>query len=381
MVTYIKELKRIAIGVLGQSNERGNVALTDLASYPLAFGSLQNPAAVVPIGPSVSIAGGWWHYVYDALRDYGYEPEIVQGSIGSLSYVKHLAGQMSFSNRSAGYYRKRAPAGYPDRGYAGDLICPNGNRVFRATVGRDIAAVNAAPFLSIGSTATNLDYINFVGAQNTAASAPDFSTANVGDTVVDGGITWTCEATSNGAYGGAGGTIFTEGQNGLGFDPFGVIARLHEDMQRVRDVERKIIYLGNAQSDLSNTQAWYQASLVSIANFFLNRGYEVMMGLSCFSPGSGSTAQYDTLTAALAGAKTTLRAGNYSSKVLDGANLYSLMGSTGPMASGGAYMQGDNVHLNGAGAVGPAVSGVQCAGYHVANALKAVLTDRRPLVV
>ena len=356
----------IAIGVLGQSNERGNVATTDMAAYPQAFQSLRNPAGMrVPIGPATAAAGGWWPKVYDDLWDWGYDLQIVNGGIGSMSFVKHGAGQMQYNNRSNGYSRKRASAGFPDRGYVGDVICPNGNRVFRCTTGRDIAAMNKSPFPSIGSTAVNLDYIQNMGAQSSASAAPDFTTANVGDTVTDGGIVWTCESLTVGAYGGSGGTIFTEGQNGLGFDPLGILARLDEDMQRTRNVKRKIVYICNGQSDTSSTQAWYQAALIAQANFFLNRGYDVMIGLTSFSPGSGSTAQYDTLAAAVSGAMTALQAGTFGSRVFAGANLYALMGSTGNMASGGAYLQSDGIHLNGQSAI--------VAGGYVAASFKAIL--------
>lgn len=50
----------IAFGVLGQSNERGEVVTADAAAYPTAFRSARNPAVAVPFGPALNRRGGWW---------------------------------------------------------------------------------------------------------------------------------------------------------------------------------------------------------------------------------------------------------------------------------------------------------------------------------
>ena len=442
--------RRIAIGVIGQSNELGAVPDSDLGAFPQAFRSLSRPeirGSLSQTGVTVG-RGSWWYKVMDDLWDWGYDAKIINGAIGSMSMVRNAAGQMAFRNNSSAYYRQRAGAGYSDRGYMGDTICPNGNRVFRCTAGRDIAALGSGPGRNIGSAATFVDYMNFVGSQNSAASSPDFTTANVGDVITDGGISWTCENLNNGAYGGAGGTIFTESQAGLGFDPFGLLQRLHERMLDVQ-ADRKIIYIQNAQSDTFAIEAWYQAALTSVANFFLNRGYEVMIGLSCYLATGNNVSIYNTLQTARNSAITALQAGANGSRVYSGANLYALMGTTGPMGAWGGTaaissnvmtvsastygnievgqritntssfallgtvaslgtwngttgtvnltggvntastgMTGTgqfwdtasgnrNVHLNGAGSVGPAVGGISCAGKYVADALKAILSQRQ----
>jgi hypothetical protein len=115
--------------------------------------------------------------------------------------------------------------------------------------------------------------------------------------------------------------------------------------------------------------------LCSIATFWLQNGFDVMIGPSHFSPGSsgGTTANYANLSSGVATAISTLQANWGGNRVMAGANLYTAMGSTGPMASGGTFLQADNIHINGAGAVGPDLSGVGCAARHVAAAIKAVL--------
>jgi hypothetical protein len=147
-------------------------------------------------------------------------------------------------------------------------------------------------------------------------------------------------------------------------------------MQRIRDVTRKIIYIQNGQTDLGTSQTGYSSVLQAIGAFFLDRGYEVMFGLTIYSPGSANStpANYGNLWAGVQNAEASLSAVTaYSGRVWTGKNLYTEMGTVGPMASGGDFLQLDNIHLSGAGSVGPAVGGVQCAGYHVATALKGIL--------
>lgn len=451
--------EKVLIGIIGQSNERGNVLETDRVAYPQAFGSLRNPKGLqCPIGPAKARTGGWWPYVYDALWDWGYEPQIINGAIGSASFLAHVAGQMAiYDSFSQVGYQRRVPSAAEDKGYAGARIAPTAGSDSPVWVqvagGEDSAAFasGVSPVLVNGAGfETQLDYMLYTangkksaGARFTAdfsgttmtvtavakgtlavgqylygyagyrnqitaglqitalgtgtggtgtytvsvansgsgkvlCSTPaNFAFTGLGATVTDGDLSWKCESgTSSAPYGGQFGTVFTEAQMGRGFDPYGMLARLHEEMQRVRGVTRKIIYIQNAQSDVSATQAQYQAALESIANYFLNRGYEVMIGLSCFNPGGATTGQYDTLKAARAAALTSLKAGSNGAKVFDGADLYTAMGSTGPMAAGGGFMQADNTHLNGRGVIGPAMSGVEPAGKHVADAFRAILPKR-----
>ena len=370
----------IAIGIFGQSNELGNVLDADRTAYPQAFQSLRNAGVFTPFGPSTGSdgRGGWWCRVYDELWGAGYDAQFVQGAIGSLSFVKHAAGQVDFrSNNSTNYFAARQSAGYPDRGFYGSIISGPNNSLWRCTTGRNIAALSDGPFRVVNSQ-TNLDYLEYsAGSQKSGSTAPSFpATPAIGNTVADGDLVWTCVATT----GFPGGSVLTEGTSkGQGHDPFGLMARLDEEMRRIRGVARKIIYIANGQSDLSASTAWYRDALLSIASYFLKRGYEVVIGLTCYNPSSGNIAAHDNLAAGVDAALASLGAGPYAARVYPGANLYRLMGTTGPMAAGGAFLNSDNVHLNGAGAVGRPVEGVHCAGHHVASSLRLALENPRNL--
>lgn len=325
----------IAVGVFGQSVELGSVLATDQAGYPQAFQSQKNPAMFSPGGPATGAGGrgGFWMGVHDELYDWGYDLRLVNGALGSLSFTQDAAGQVLFRQNNGAVRARRLPgAGNGgnggDRGYYGDVLVSNG-RVFVCTTGRQVAAFSDGPF-RINAGQTNLDYRETVGTEATAGSAPDFSTATVGATVTDGTVVWTCVSTDAAGLGLTNGTIMGESNKGFGFDPFGAMARLHEQMQQVHGVYRKIIYISNGQSDISATTAWYRDALVSIGNYFLVRGYEIMVGLTTWFPLS-TVAAYNNLKQGRIDALTILRATVNGAKVYDGADLYTLMGVTGPM--------------------------------------------------
>jgi hypothetical protein len=386
----------IALGVLGQSNERGNVSqLTDAASYPAAFQSARNPGAGVPFAPSVSRLGGYWPAVVDELCDWGYDLQIVNGAIGGLSFLTQLTPYINTRQGNfSGYSVQRQPGGTGDRGDFGSVITITGfgsaptTRYFVCVAGGQQRFVTNRPPIVNALGNSYQDAAQWTVGATTAAVAPDFSTAAaptgtalLGGQVVDGGITW---ARINESFYGAlnNGVMVSEhpdtlvasgAQLGRGFDPLGICDRLLEELTRVR-AARRIVYIAYGQSDLGVGAAVFSAILQSAAQFFLNRGCEVMLGLTNFSPlSSGATStSYGNMGAGLASAIATLQA-KYPGKVWAGANLYQAMGSTGPMAPGGAFLQGDGIHLNGAGAVGPDVGGVSSAKVHVAGALKAAL--------
>ena len=325
----------IAFGLLTQSVELGAVRDSERAAYPLAFQAARNPAVSTPIAPAKGRIdrGGFLCAVYDDLYDWGYDLRIVNGGAGGLSLTKGGAGQVGARQNSTGYAQFRLPAGGADRGYFGDTIVSplNDGSLWRCTTGRSTAAFSDGPFRvnsGIANGETNLDYVETTGTQATAASAPTFPAPTLGATVVDGTVTWTCIAVS----GYTAGQVFTEDANkGFGFDPYGLLARLHEEMGRITGVQRKIIYLSNGQSELSTGATAYNNALQSIGQYFLKRGYEVMVGLSPFYPRT-TTASYDTIQTGRNNALTALKAdATFGSKVYDGANLYALMGSAGPM--------------------------------------------------
>lgn len=369
---------RILVGIDGQSNEQGTVPTSDRASYPLAFQSARNPAVGTPFPLMVARGGGWWSRVYDELYDWGYDLQFINGGVGSQNFTNEASNYLQTrNNSSANYYQKRNPSGViGDRGDQGSFILV-GTRVFQCTVGNTRSFLNEGQML----TAQNLGIyaeIKTSGTATSAASPPaGLSTANVGDTVVDGGITWTCVATDlAGTYAATIGptNVLAPVHMGYGFDPLGIMQRLNYACLAETNISRKIIYIQNAQANLFSSATGYSNTLISKATYYLLRDFEVMIGLSCFSPAASgaTTTNYDTLTTAVGTAIASLQA-SYPGKVWAGANLYTAMGSTGPMASGGAFLQPDNIHLNGAGCVGAPVSGVSAAYKHVSDSFKAVL--------
>lgn len=369
-------VSRIAVGVLGQSNERGQVDPTESiggivsrTAYPQAFGSLRNPSLRYPISPALSKLGGPLFAMYDALYDHGYDAQIINYGIGSLSMIRDAIGQVQTRANNTQYRARRAPVGLGDNGYAGDYMVVQG-RVFLCTTGVQVWAQNANSSGALAG-AIGVDYIRTVGTNATAASEPaGLATAAVGDVVTDGTVQWTCLSTSttyNGYSYGAG-NVLTESR--AGFDPFGLLHGLLRDLWAVRDARARYVMLQNGQSDTGSLT--YQQALEGIAGFFLQRGVKVLIGLTCYAPSIGTSA-YDALTTRVNNALASARAGagTYyaADDVITGANLYSLMGSAGPMASGGAYFAKDsgqdNIHLNAPGAI--------VAGNYMAQPIKALL--------
>ena len=365
----------IALAVLGQSNERGQVSPTEAiagvasrTAWPNAYASLRNPAIRYPVGPAGALTGGYHFRLYDDLFDAGYDPQIVNASIGSMSMLRDAAGQVLdiAAWRSQGVRQQRTADVPGDRGHAGDYGVAAG-KLFVCTTGRRAYAFHQGTFLPGDSGVNqNLDFIREVGNQATAATAPDFSGATVGGTVADGSVVWTCVSASTVYLGftyGAGACTETR----AGFDPFGILRRCHEEMARVRTARERIVILCNGQSDTALTSAQYQGAINSIASFFANRGYTVHLGLSAYNPSGNNVAGYDTLTAALSSSYAFLTGGGgfSTAQIRLGPNLYQLMGSTGDMAAGGAHFAKDsgqdNIHLNARGAV--------AAGGHLAAAI------------
>ncbi|NKI99575.1 hypothetical protein [Novosphingobium sp. SG707] len=390
-VTPSAQRQAIQLVIEGQSVTAGNVALADQASYPTAFKSARNPSIQYPMAPSTSRLGGYWPDVYDKLWDQGYDLHIVMGAVASKSMVTMTAGYLQGRSNSTVYYGQRAPYAYQvgtDLGYFGDLISVSG-RVFLCTAGcGNRSAFARGPFVDVNGFNGAQTIIAQSGGSATASSAPDFTAAAIGGTVTDGGITWTRQ---NEAYysttstysptwvGTLNGVIFPSSTTiGRGYDPLGVQQRNLRAALDDKTVVKRFAYIDIGQSDLGIGTITTASALMAVATYYLNQNFDgVFIGCSSFSPGSsgGTTANYDLHSAAVTLAISTLSA-SWPGKVFAGANLYQDMGSTGPMASGGAWLQADNIHLNGAGSVGPDVGGVHSASTYVANKLKAVLPKR-----
>lgn len=357
----------VAIGILGQSNERGQVdpleeigGVLSRVARPQAFRSLRIPGIRYPQFPCLSKQGGAAFAFIDALHDAGYMAHVINSSIGSMSMIRDACGQIQTRANNTAYRQKRAPIGHGDMGYAGDYTVVSG-KVFLCTRGVLAFASNGNGVNDTGG-ANDIDYIRTVGTNVTAGSEPaGFATAAVGDVVVDGSVEWTCMSASttfNGATYTAG-NILTESRSG--FDPFGLLHRLRDELGRVANARHKIVILQNGQSDLSNANLSYQQALENIGGFFLQRGVKCAVGLSMYMANTDNTTAYNNLTTRVNNALNTLRTGSAAgvyydvADVITGANLYSLMGSTGPMAAGGAYFAKDsgqdNIHVNAVGAI------------------------------
>jgi hypothetical protein len=344
--------KKVAIAIIGQSNEQDNVAVSDLSAYPDAFASRYLPFGnVTPGRLSVAGYGGFWYRVADILYENGFNAKIVNHSVGSMSFVTDVVGQIKTRANNAAFNQRRAPEDSLDRGYFGDTTI-QGGKVFVCTTGRKKYLSRRKDVISATSwNAVPIDYSLVVGSQVSAGSDPaTWAAATLGSTITDGGITWTCVEAAN-STNVTNGAVLNTAFGPYGFDPFGVIEKTWDELKRV-EADQKLVYIANAQSDTGQSQSDYQTALENISKFFTLRGFKTLIGLSCYTPTSTTTA-YNTLTAAQQAA-IAAQAALYPGKVFAGANLYQDLGSTGVMGTGGAYLQGDNVHLNGAGVLASA---------------------------
>jgi len=118
------------------------------------------------------------------------------------------------------------------------------------------------------------------------------------------------------------------GEDDVGFDPNGYIAAAYAAHATVvkHAVAKKLAYFewGNADSNASRTAELYRSGHVNLGRYFLNRGYDVMIGLTFTQPGNG--AWYDTngkdgYLAAIAQLQT-----EYPGRVFAGVNAHALVG-------------------------------------------------------
>lgn len=346
--------RKIAIAIIGQSNERGQVSISDASTYKQAFVSKYKPSLRYPAGGIVTRNGGPWYAMYDALYEAGYDAHIINAAKGSASIIKDYAGQVQFRSNSAQYSQQRDQLGKRDYGYFGDTIVMSG-KVFRCTTGNKKYIQYEGNQRIPNTNVAYLDYVLQDGVLASAAADPaTWAAATLGSTVVDGGITWTCIDDTN-SVGYSGGQVFAEAQIGYGFDPFGLLLDVMQELQDVQGVEQKLLIICNAQSDTSATSAWYQNALTNIANYVSVRGIKVLLGMSMYNSNGGidRTTAYNTLQTGLNAAIASFPTDPW---VYPGANLYNLMGITGPMSwaqagQPGSYMQSDGIHVNGNGAI------------------------------
>lgn len=335
--------------VFGQSTEQGPVPLTDKVAYPNAFTSTRNPGFAQKRLVAVANRGGWWSKVYDDLWDWGYDADILNAAIGGASLPVHFTGSIQARQSSYPYYKKRTGTNFPDLGDFGDLYAI-GSKIFNVTTGRNRQALNDAPFAGVVGTSTLQDFVAFGGtSEATAASAPDVSATNIGDTITDGTIQGVrvneallpydaafypgIDSAVNGGLPNRNlsGTL-GEQAAGYGWDPLGLIASAARLAAQASPASMKLLYFSQGQTDLGISSAGYQRALQLLANYFLRRGWTVFLGNTIYSPGSAgsTTANYDNQVAGVDAAIAAL-ATYYPGQIYRGANLYSALGTTGPM--------------------------------------------------
>lgn len=354
--------KKISIGILGQSNEQNRVQPEEAATIPAAFVSKYNPAVRAPqqgnivlkaVGGSVksmAAPGGMWFVLYDRLWELGYDAAMVNGAIGSASMIRDFAGSSSpWRPANSEYFKQRASIAPEDNGDAGSfIVAGEPARIFRCIEGRQRFAVLDGNAFLPGTSIDKVDYIAKVGKHKSGSQPPDWnSVSKIGDTLIDGDLIWRYEADNtiglHPAETGRGGCHQIMGR---GFwDPLGLIARLTNMMMTIHHVEDRWIILQNGQSDYggsATSQSAYKQALENITQYFLDRGFKVAIGLSCYTP-TQDQGSWEGLDNARKSALATF-AGN--TRVEYGANLYNSLGTD--VAS---LLQKDGVHLNGKGAV------------------------------
>lgn len=320
--------RRVAVGIIGQSNERGE-ARDSSGSYAITFRSALTGQSD-PIPPAIAARGTWWIPLADMLAANGVEARFINGGIGGASFSKHFVGQIPFYSASTGYFGARESVGTGEPGDYGDVVTV-GSRLFRCTTGRARFAYypgfTAIP--TFGGSRIDYIYIPTGQTQATGSSAPDWAGAtNINDTVSDGTITWTLVQTSGAK---AQGSVLASGD--LGFDPLGLLARTKAALDAVENVDERWVFLSNGQSDAQGNEGsqntvrgWYETALTSITNWAIAQGYKVAIGFTCYNPGS-PTYQYDTLSTARANVLASFAAGANAASVIGGADLYRSMGT------------------------------------------------------
>ena len=337
----------------GAQTTAGTVTISQILTFPELYTSKHNPREMVPIYPSLSPDGSYWMPVKDALRDLGYEVDVTNAAIGSMSMAKDAAGQIAAWGASTAYRVARSPSAGGDEGCLGSLIIPGGtNLLMECTAGGDsvyCSRSSGQPIRNGNVSIYDLDYVYTVPSGNvTGASAPNWASITAkGQTIVDGGITWTCRSvnTTNDLDGSIKGTnatntILTEGR--YGFDPMGIIRRALKSAEaKALGYPEKVLYLQNGQADSSTSVTRYTDALVAVGSYFAARGWKVVVGFTVFNPNSNTTV-YNGLSTARGNAIASLQAA-YPGLVFAGPNLYQLLGST--HGSNGLFLQSDNAHV------------------------------------
>lgn len=287
----IRGIKQVA--VVGQSNEQGCLRQWTVGSLPIDTASV-GLRYVDPLpGQSPSRRrGSVWPSVADILESTGIRlSAIYNGAVGSTSMIKDVCGWLyNFNTWQANsvVYQKRASAAVGDAGDKGDHLLV-GTKLFRVKVGTlRYCMINdpSNPVTISGTSYKWLDYLAYGPDVKTGATTPNWASAtNVGDTVMDGSVTWELV---NATYSSADGSYIAAATDPY-FDPLGICARVLA--QTWDPAVDKILYLQNGQSDRYFEPAFwsifvtkYAKAYQNVATYFAGLGWTVFIGNSSGIP-------------------------------------------------------------------------------------------------
>jgi hypothetical protein len=350
--------KRIGVVIVGQSNEEGQclsynpklgLATTDPDAYePCYFRSADGQSDPLP---GIVTPGGYgtpWPLLVDKFSALKAHLKFINGAIGSLSFIKHVCGQAGGWAANTRYYQERSTELVGDLGDKGDYMYDS-NKLFKCIAGNKRYAYFDDPTgivtYSAGSDAGQLhkqiNYIQYDKPYSTAfksgAVKPALSgVANIGDTIVDNGITWQLVSNSYSSS-------TTPWDRTLSrFDPLGVLSRANTLLTAQTEVDEKWFFIANGQSDAQATlqnqgtiQTWYSTALQNICDYITNAGFNVAIGLSIANPNDTITSnvayRWDTLSAAWSAACTAkVTAAGITPRVIKGVNGYTALGPIPP---------------------------------------------------
>lgn len=338
--------RRVALGWVGQSNERGQGrywnSMLGSAADPAAYQTCWNQSATNgqrdPIAPSLTGGASWWPPLADLARARGTAITLVNGAIGGISFMKHVCGQMKSWAANTAFFQSRTASLAGDGGYKGDLILV-GTQMWRCTTGNGLYVSLDDPAgltlyqvgSDLGNTIKRLDYILYDRSNSTllksGGTQPNFASITTpGSTISDGGLVWTLVSNSAASpYNG----FVPFPRTATEFDPLGILSRVKTSLDAVGNVDQRWFAFSNGQSDVqgsvgvqSTIQTWYANALQNISDWGVNAGYKVLIGFTCRNVTdelAGLDYRWQTLDAAWEQA-IAARVDNVN--VFAGANLY-----------------------------------------------------------
>lgn len=296
--------KRVAIAVLGQSNEYGGGN-----TFPTSTQGTGYPY----LDAAVSQVATMWPHLSELLGRSNICAYIQNTANGSTSLPRHWVGQIV----TAGWVASTQYA-------QGDYLVANGS-LFKATA------------MASGVTG------------NSGSSQPTWPGSG---SVTDNNITWTFQRAATGAD--VPGKIFTSAD--AEFDPNGYIKVLSRTSLAgivpaldafPNSIEKWVLVsLGQTDASFNTPQADYYQAYVNATDYFLSKGYKVAAGFTCYDAVAGAEAVYQSNLLPALAQVITHYTGN--SNVIAGANLRTVLGilTAGTNYRSAAGLNSDNLHMN-----------------------------------